>query len=106
MDHDDLLTQIHALIAAPAGGSAVLAQMEDTLTVGYARALALEAERWRLERRIGEVASELAGGGDAAGADALATLARQMSDTDVQVIRLRAALASLRDRASEARSAA
>jgi len=29
-----------------------------------------------------------------------------MSDTDVEVVRLRTALASLRDRASEARSAA
>ena len=61
MDHDDLLTQIHALIGTPERDAAALAQMEDTLTVGYARALALEAERWRLERQIGEVASRLDG---------------------------------------------
>ena len=44
------------------GASApTLARLEDTLTEGYARALALEAERWRLERRIGEVARTVAG---------------------------------------------
>ena len=106
MDPDDLLTQIHALIAAPACDAAALAQMEDTLTVGYAHALALEAERWRLERQIGEVASRLAYDGDTGAADDLAALARRMSDTDVEVVRLRTALASLRDRASDARSAA
>ena len=106
MDHDDLLSQIHTLIATPNGDAAALAQMEDTLTVGYARALALEAERWRLERQIGEVASRLAYDGDTGAADDLAALARRMSDTDVEVVRLRTALASLRDRASEVRSAA
>lgn len=106
MDHDDLMNRIHALIATSDGDGAALAQMEDTLTVGYAHALALEAERWRLERRIGEVASRLAEGEDRAATDDLASLARRRSDTDVEVIRLRTALASLRDRASEARSAA
>ena len=106
MDHDDLLTQIHALIATPERDAAALAEMEDTLTVGYACALALEAERWRLERQIGEVASRLAYDGDATAADDLASLARRMSDTDVEVVRLRTALASLRHRASETRSAA
>jgi hypothetical protein len=107
VDHDDLLTQIHALIAAadaPAD-AAVLAHMEDTLTVGYARALALEAERWRLERQIGEVAATLAGGASSDTGD-LATLARRMSETDAEVVRLRTALGSLRDRASQLRSAA
>jgi hypothetical protein len=107
VDQDDLLTQIHALIAAadaPAD-AAVLAHMEDTLTVGYARALALEGERWRLERQIGEVAASLAGGTSFDTGD-LQRLARRMSETDAEVVRLRAALASLRDRASELRSAA
>jgi hypothetical protein len=107
VDHDDLLTQIQALIAAaqtPAD-AAVLAHMEDTLTVGYARALALEAERWRLERQIGEVAATLADGAASDTRD-LAMLARRMSETDAEVVRLRAALGSLRDRASELRAAA
>ena len=106
MDHDDLLTEIHALIAADeAADAAVLARMEDTLTVGYAHALALEAERWRLERRIGELAAQLADGAAPLGDD-FAELARRMSDTDVEVVRLRTALASLRERASDVRSAA
>jgi hypothetical protein len=107
VDHDDLLTEIHALLAAPGlAGTGVLARMEDTLTVGYARALALEAERWRLERRIGEMAARLGDGTDEPVGDDLATLARRMSDADGEVVRLRAALAALRDRASELRSAA
>jgi hypothetical protein len=106
MNHDELLNRIHALIATSERDGAALALMEDTLTVGYAHALALEAERWRIERQIGEVASRLADGEDTAAGDDLATLARRMSDADVEVVRLRTALASLRDRASEARSAA
>ena len=47
--------QIEELLSAEAP---TLARIEDTLTEGYAQALALEAERWRLERRIGEVARE------------------------------------------------
>lgn len=82
----------------------MLARIEETLTVGYARALALEAERWRLERRLGEVAVTVGEGGT--GADELSLLARRMSDADGDLVRLRAALASLRDRASALRSAA
>jgi hypothetical protein len=82
----------------------VLERIEETLTVGYARALALEAEHWRLERRLGEVAATVGEGG--AGADELSALARRMADADGDLVRLRAALASLRDRASALRSAA
>lgn len=107
MDHDDLLTEIRTLIAEPSapGDGGVLAHIEEILTVGYARALALEAERWRLERRIGEVAASL-GGGDAAGAEELGALARRMSAADGDLLRLRTALDSLRARATELRSAA
>jgi hypothetical protein len=42
--------QIEELLSADAP---LLARVEDTLTEGYARAPAIEAERWRLERRIG-----------------------------------------------------
>ena len=54
--------------------------MEDTLTAGYARALALEAERLRLERRINSVAAELSDGGDRN--DELAELSRRASEAD------------------------
>ncbi len=106
MDHADLLTHIRALLAAPAADDleADLAEMEDILTVGYARALALEAERWRLERRIGEVAAKLADGDTAVATSDLAGLAQRMSDADVDLVRLRSALSALRTRASEARA--
>lgn len=42
-----MLEQIEELLGAE---EPTLARMEDTLTEGYAQALALEAERWRLER--------------------------------------------------------
>jgi hypothetical protein len=52
---------IEDLLNAPASGAAAptLARLEEALTDGYAHALALEAERLRLERRISEVAHEL-----------------------------------------------
>ncbi len=85
-----------------------LDEIEDTLTSGYAAALALEAERWRIERRISTMAAEL--GGDAEreliGAEEIVGLARQLSGTDADLIRLRAMLESLRDRADAARAAA
>ena len=48
-----LLEQIDELLAEPApeGEPASLDVLERTLTDGYAYALALEAERWRLEQR-------------------------------------------------------
>lgn len=108
VESSSLVEEINVLLAAPPASDRepYLHRLEDVLTAGYAHALALEAERWRLERQIGEVASRLAYEGDTAAADDLASLARRMSDTDVEVVRLRTALASLRDRASEARSAA
>ena len=47
--------QIEALLVAPASGAdaPTLAYLEEKLTEGYAEALALEAERLRIERRLG-----------------------------------------------------
>src|SRR5919197_2036268 len=58
--------EIRTLLDAPQVGEEApsIDAVEHTLTAGYARALALEAERWRLERRIAEVASKLAGATD------------------------------------------
>src|SRR6476469_402477 len=58
---DTMMQQIEKLLGADAP---TLARLEETLTEGYAQALALEAERWRLERRLGELAR--AGGTDVA----------------------------------------
>ena len=103
-----ILEEITSLLAEPERGarSPSLARLEDTLTSGYAHALELEAERWRLDRRMGEVTSRLGDGdGDGAGAEELAALARRASRTDGDLLRLRTLLASLRTRASALRSA-
>ena len=107
-DQAALVDEITTLLRTPVSGEPTtpsLARLEDTLTSGYAHALALEAERWRLERRIGEVATTLADdiAGQAAGE--LGMLAREMARTDDELTRLRALLATLRDRAREARTA-
>jgi hypothetical protein len=90
-----LTAEIRALIDQP---TAPLSVLEDTLTTGYARALQLERERGRLERRLGEVVAE----GDAEQAQ---ELAERVSDTDEHISRLRALLEKLRVRAAAARAA-
>ena len=57
----ELLEQIDELLTEPVQteGPATLDRLERTLTDGYAYALALEAERYRLERRMSELAGEL-----------------------------------------------
>ena len=54
--------RIAELLGLPAAGSTApsLDRLETTLTDGYAEALALEAERLRIERRRGEIDVELA----------------------------------------------
>ncbi len=66
--------------------------IEDTLTSGYAHALALEAERRRLERLILEAATA---GRAPAGSD-LTGLAERFWRTDAELRELRAALDELR----------
>ncbi len=84
-----------------------LDEIEDTLTTGYATALALEAERWRIERRISELASQL-GERDVElhSAEELVGLAQRLSTNDTDLVRLRERLASLRELADAARAAA
>jgi hypothetical protein len=57
-----LQEEIAELPTAPedGAGAPTLATLERRLTDGYAEALALEAERLRIERRLGEVDGELA----------------------------------------------
>ena len=68
-----------------------LDEIEDTLTTGYAAALALEADRWRIERRITEVAAELGGEADFElhRAEEMVALAQRLSSADTDLIRLR-----------------
>ena len=90
--------QIEELLSADAP---TLARMEDTLTEGYARALALEAERWRLERRIGEVARE----GRTDIGEELKSIGTRLTHADDELTKLRSLLETLHERARAARHA-
>lgn len=76
-----VVDRIEALLAAPASGDAApsLANLESTLTEGYAEALALEAERSRVT-------------------DELVTLANRLTTADVELGRLRSLLDRLQAR--------
>jgi hypothetical protein len=102
-----LYEDIHALLQEVPGAEqgAFLARLEHTLTDGYARALTLEAERVRLERRMGELTDGLRDDPADASTDELATVARQLSDADTELTALRRTLARLRARARAIRSA-
>lgn len=85
-----LYDRIHVLLDGPrARGDA-----EATLTDGYAHALGLEAERLRIERRIGELVRGAATGGPAGGE--LADLSRRLTAADEELARLRGLLKTLR----------
>src|SRR5438067_12597867 len=97
--------EIRTLLEAPPVGENApsIDAVEHTLTAGYARALALEAERWLLERRIAELASKLAEASEPQHSE-LANLGQRLSTADGDLARLRELLASLRLRAGEIRS--
>lgn len=96
-----LLDEIGTLLDEPASRDprALLARVEYVLTTGYARAHALEAERWRLDREIGRLAATL-DERDAATVGELKTLAARASAADDDRTRLLDRLSSLRARAS------
>jgi hypothetical protein len=100
--------EIRTLLDAPASGqgSPSLDDIEDTLTAGYAQALALDAERWRIERRLSEAAAGLSDEAADAGSSELVVLGRRLSATAGDLTQLRELLSCLRKRAAEIRSAA
>ena len=93
-----MVQQIEELLsdAAPS-----LASVEHTLTEGYARALALEAERLRIEKRVVEVVKDQ--GADQA--SELRALGSRLTSADGEIERLRALLGRLADRARTLRAA-
>jgi len=95
---DTMLQQIEELLHADAPN---LDALESILTEGYAQALALEAERWRLERRLGEVAR--AGGEDSG--DEISSLGRRLTRADDELGKLRSLLGTLHERARAVRVA-
>jgi hypothetical protein len=104
MIHEDIR---NLLDAPPTGEDAPsLDYIEHTLTSGYARALALEAERLRIERKLADIVARLTRETTDEDATELAKLGQRLSVADDDLIRLRALLVSLRSRADEVRSAA
>jgi hypothetical protein len=102
MIHDE----IRSMLEAPPDGedAPTIDAIEHTLTAGYARALALEAERWRLERRIAQVAAELGGKSQDDEHSELTQLGQRLSLADGDLSNLRGLLSSLRSRADEVRA--
>jgi predicted nucleic acid-binding Zn-ribbon protein len=96
----ELLAQINALISAPARD---LDTIERTLTDGYAYALSLEAEKWRLEKRITELAQSLQRGDTAKKARELAVLAKRVEGSIDDLATLRSSLTDLRRHADDVR---
>jgi hypothetical protein len=99
-----LRDEIAELLRMPENGAGApsLDTIESTLTDGYAEALALEAERSRIERRLGEVAR------DAGGEENLrefARLAESLEAADKDLERLRLLLGDLQARRRAARGA-
>jgi len=83
-------------------GKPLVTEMEDTLTDGYARALELESERLRLERRIGQLARQVDGPHET---DELRALAARLRDVDIELDRLRGRLGALQRHLEQTRAA-
>lgn len=97
----ELVDRIHTMIASE---SRDLAQIERTLTDGYAAALSLEAERWRIERRIAEVTQGIDRGDTAQHARELASLSKRLDGNQGRLSSLRSLLVDLRRYADGVRS--
>src|SRR5437588_6115591 len=101
------MTELHDEINALMSTSARdLDAIERTLTDGYARALSLEAEKWRIEKRISEVAQGLQRGDTAKKARELSALAKRLDGNADDLARLRSKLSQLREHANDVRVSA
>jgi DNA-binding FadR family transcriptional regulator len=99
-----LVDRIDALIAdrETASSRALLAELEHTLTDGYARALELEAARFRMEREVTDLATRLA---TPAEAESLRELVAALARADRELGQLRTRLQMLRRRTDGVRAA-
>jgi len=100
-DIRDLLTAPKPAIPKP-----FLERLDSTLTDGYAHALQLEAERWRIERRIAEKVAALPAQANREHDPELVALSERLTSTTENIEGLRTLLASLRERRTELRNAA
>jgi hypothetical protein len=96
----ELFDQIDALLSSSVHD---LDRIERTLTDGYAYALSLEAERWRLEKRLTLVAREIGDGDRATKVRELSSLSQTLDVNAEDLGRLRALLATLRRHADGVR---
>jgi predicted nucleic acid-binding Zn-ribbon protein len=103
-----LIDDIRNLLAAPNSAEAkpFLERVDSTLTEGYAHALQLEAERWRIEQRIAELLAALPSETSELRASELSELSQRLASANESIASLRALLDSLRERRSELRNAA
>jgi predicted nucleic acid-binding Zn-ribbon protein len=99
----ELIDEINALMRS---ATRDLSTIERTLTDGYAQALSLEAEKWRIEKRISEVAQTLQRGDTAKKARELSTLAKRLDGNAADLTRLRGLLSQLRAHADGVRVSA
>jgi hypothetical protein len=99
-----LREEIAELLEMPEDGAGApsLDAIESTLTDGYAEALALEAKRGQIERRLGEVAR---GAGDTSDLQEFARLSASLETADGELEGLRALLRTLQARRRMARLA-
>ena len=93
--------EIADLLSLPENGAGApsLDTIESTLTDGYAAALELEAERSRIERRLGEVVRDAGEVSAHSVAAELAELSDRLDTADGELASLRALLRRLQARA-------
>ena len=102
-EYSVLCDEIRTLLEQPASApDQSLERLEDTLTEGYARALALEAERLRIERQIGALGADV-NRGERPG-DEIETLAARLSHASRRLEGLRGLLAPLRQHVDAVRT--
>jgi hypothetical protein len=99
---EPLLNEIGALIGEP---GARRDDIERTLTDGYAHALSLEAEQWRLQKRMEQITQSLQEADHTEQARELAALAQRLDGNAVDLTKLRAVLADLRRHADRVSAA-
>jgi hypothetical protein len=95
-----VLTEIRSLLDVSANAEQPpRAIVEDTLTTGYAHALALEGDRLRIERRLRALLRSEPGTSARVRMEEIAELTRLLAGTDRELAGLRALLSSLRAQA-------
>jgi hypothetical protein len=99
--------RLQALLDGPpyGGGAPSVEEIEATLTDGYALALALDAERSRLAKRIGQLAANEEDDAQEKVRE-LSSLSHRLAETDSNLTHLRLALANVRRLTTELRAAA